>query len=126
MEPETPRIYAVRFTGRALRDITAAHTRFIELTGEEVADEWEAGLYDAAATLATTPRRPFAPENARFRQEVRQILYRRRPGAVAYRVLFTIREQTEFDPPTVFVMHVRHGAARPVTRAEAREIESEP
>lgn len=56
-------------------------------------------------------------------------MYRRRPGSPAYRVLFTIVEE-EGEPPFVRIVHVRHGARRPMTRAEARErlraIEEEP
>lgn len=121
---ETPRIYALRFTPRARNDIDAAHARFLVLSGEAVADAWKAGLFDAVATLATTPRRQTAPESARFRQEVRQLIYRRRPGSVAYRVLFTLVE-ADADAPYVRILHVRHGSARPITRAEAREIEAE-
>lgn len=121
---EAPRRYALRISARARDDIEAAATRFVELSGAQVANEWKDGLYEAIASLATTPRRQVAPENNRFRQEVRQLVYRRRPGAPAYRVLFTIREP-EDDAPYVRILHVRHGARRPITRAEAHAIEAE-
>lgn len=70
------------------------------------------------------PHRQIAPEQARFRQEIRQIIYRRRAGSVAYRVLYTIVE-AEDDAPYVRILHVRHGSARPITRAEARELEAD-
>jgi plasmid stabilization system protein ParE len=126
MEPEEEpfRTYALRFTPRARADVDTAHARLMELAGEKVADEWQAGLFAAIATLATTPRRQIAPESARFQQEVRQLVYRRRPGSVAYRILYTIVE-TEEDAPYVRILHVRHGSARPITRAEARKIETE-
>ncbi len=84
---EEPRFYALRITPRAAADIDAAHARFVELTDEEIADDWKAGLLEAVA-----PHRQIAPEQARFQQEIRQIIYRRRTGSVAYRVLFTIVE----------------------------------
>ncbi len=127
MEPEeTSRPYALRFTQRALHDMDSAHAHFMESAGAEVADEWRIGLLDAVATLATMPRRQeAAPESRRFKQEVRQLIYRRRLGSVAYRILFTIHEESGGDPPMVLVIHLRHGAARPITRAEARELEAE-
>lgn len=123
MSEEMPRIYGLRFTPRAAADIDAAHARFMELSSEELADEWKAGLFDAVAPLSTMPHRQIAPENARFQQEVRQLIYRRRMGSVAYRILFTIMESQE-DAPYVRILHVRHGSARPMTRAEARDIEA--
>lgn len=123
MSEETPH-YALRFTPRAAADIDATHARFMELLDEELADEWKAGLFEAVAPLATMPHRQIAPEQARFRQEIRQIIYRRRAGSVAYRVLYTIVE-AEDDAPYVRILHVRHGSARPITRAEARELETD-
>ena len=120
---EEPRFYALRITPRAAADIDAAHARFVELTDEEIADDWKAGLLEAVAPLAFMPHRQIAPEQARFQQEIRQIIYRRRTGSVAYRVLFTIVEEKD-DASYVRILHVRHGAARPITRAEAKEIEA--
>lgn len=120
---ETP-TFALRFTPRARADIEAAHARFAELSGPDMADEWQAGLLDAAATLARTPHRALAPENARFAQDVRQLIYRRRRGSVAYRLLFVLVE-TPDDPPFVRILHVRHGSARPVTRTQARDIDAD-
>jgi len=117
--------YALRFTPRAAADIDAAHARFMEMVNEEIADEWKAGLFEAVAPLAMMPQRQIAPERVRFRQEVRQIIYRRRAGSVAYRVLYIIVE-SEDDAPYVRILHVRHGSARPITRAEARELEIDP
>jgi len=96
----------------------------MELSDKELADEWKAGLFEAVAPLATMPHRQIAPEQVRFRQEIRQIIYRRRAGSVAYRVLYTIVE-AEDDAPYIRILHVRHGSARPITRAEARELETD-
>jgi len=125
-EEEADRVYAVRLDPRARADVDAAHTRFAEISGDAVADEWQNGLFAAIATLARLPRRQLvAPENRHFRREVRQLVYRRRPGSVAYRVLFTIKPDAADEAPFVYVVHVRHGAARPMTRAEARKIAAE-
>ena len=123
MSQETPH-YALRFTPRAAADIDAAYDRFVEMLDQEIADEWKAGLFEAVAPLSTMPHHQIAPERTRFRQEVRQIIYRRRTGSVAYRVLYLIVEAEE-DAPFVRILHVRHGSARPITRAEARELEAD-
>lgn len=120
---EEPHFYALRITPRAAADIDAAYARLVELTDVEIADDWKAGLLEAVAPLAFMSHRQIAPEQARFQQEIRQIIYRRRTGSVAYRVLFTIVEEKD-DASYVRVLHVRHGAARPITRAEAKEIEA--
>lgn len=124
-DPE-PTHYALRVHERALRDIDAARLRFTELVSEAVADEWLDGLRTAIADLAGNPRR-YARVPERFRREVRHLVYRRLGSRVAYRVLFTITGEQEGSPeaPTVTILHVRHGAARPITRAEAREIEAD-
>ena len=116
--------YALRFSHRALADIDAAHARFVELTEQSVADDWKDGLFDAIARLAVTPGRPLIPEAARFRQEVRQIIYHRSGSRVAYRVLFTVQPSGP-DGPVVNIITVRHGAARPIPRSEAQEIEAD-
>lgn len=115
--------HALRFSRRALADIDAAHARFVEMVDQEVADDWKDGLLDAIARLATTPGRQIIPEARRFQQEVRQIIYRRSGSRVAYRVLFTVQASSP-DGPIVHIVTVRHGAARPITRAEARAIKS--
>jgi plasmid stabilization system protein ParE len=74
--------------------------------GEQGAGEygmrWFRKLREAIASLAELPHRcPFAPENAEFPFEVRQLLYGRKPHW--YRVLFTI------DGDVVVILHIRHG-----------------
>ncbi len=118
------RVYRLRLTDRTLAEIEAAHARLEEYSGQEAADVWEKGLFDEIAKLATLPLRHPAPvEAARFRGNVRQVLYRRSSHS-AYRVIFTVREES-LDGPTVIVFTVRHGAARLVTRTEAREMEAD-
>ena len=119
---ETPQ-FVVRIQERAVRDINAAHVRLAELTSRENANLWRTGLTDAIKKLATMPRRfPIAPEP--FADEVRQLVYRREGNRTAHRVLFTVTDQpTDTVPtPTVIILHVRHAAARPLTRRQAREI----
>ncbi len=112
----------MRFTDRALAGIDAAHDRLAGYSGKEAADTWEKGLFEEIAKLATLPLRHSAPvEAARFRENVRQLVYRR---GSAYRVLFAVREES-LDGPIVTVLALRHGAAKPITLAEAREMEAE-
>ena len=117
-------VYAIRFTHRALADRDAEAARYRSFIGDEIADEWIEGLLDAIATLATMPIRALAPENDRFRYEIRQLTYRRRPHAPTYRILYTLRQDLE-EGPTATIFHIRHGARRPITRREAREMEGE-
>ena len=120
------RTFAIRLQERAVRDIIAAYLRMEQLVSLTVANGWRDGLRTTIAGLATNPRRyPIAREQ--FKREVRNLLYRRAGSKMAYRVLFTItgEEQQAPDPPTVTILHVRHAAARHITRVQARQIESE-
>ena len=75
------------------------------------------------ATLAQMPnRRPLAAEDFRFKETVRELIYRRTPRTPAYRILFVLRTP-EGESPTVLIISFRHGAQAPMTRKEAREIE---
>ncbi|MBV9852241.1 MAG: type II toxin-antitoxin system RelE/ParE family toxin [Armatimonadetes bacterium] len=119
------RRYAIRIQPRAERDIEAHTVRMAELAGPDTARAWYEAIFDVVATLAQNPRRyAIVRENNRFRREVRQLLYRRTPQGPAWRILYTVDEGTE-DGPTVHLLHVRHGAQRPITQAEAREIEAD-
>ena len=124
--PEQTLTYAVRFTERAQRDLDTATLHFAETASPEIAVAWRDGVYDALASLATFPRRcPTAPE--RFHREVRQLLYRRPGSQTAYRILFAIAGEDTASPdaPTVTILHLRHSSARPITRTQARAIETE-
>ncbi len=118
------RIYRLRFSDRALAEIDAVQERLAEYSGKVAADVWEKGLFDEIAKIATLPlRHPAAAEATRFRGNVRQVIYRRSSQS-AYRIIYTVQEGS-LDGPTVTIIGVRHGAAKPITRAEARETEGE-
>jgi plasmid stabilization system protein ParE len=130
-EPDGSTVYAVRFSPRAEREAAEATVYLAEMTGDPaIGREWYVGLRAATGTLATNPRRCVqipGPRGARFHRDMRQMVYRR-PGSsrssVAYLVLFTIEDNTP-DGPRVTVLHLRHAARKPLTRAEARSIETE-
>lgn len=118
-------VYAIRIRPIAQRDIDEATNRIAIFTDEKHAKEWRDGLLKKLATLATLSRRaPVAEENRLFAGDVRVIPYRLSAGGAAYRVFFSIQEPTE-DAPFVHILHIRHGARKPMTRAEAREIEAD-
>lgn len=122
-DDEAPRRYALRIQPQAERDIDAHTVRMAELAGADVARAWHRHLFETIATLAENPKRnPLVSEAGRFRREVRQHLYRRTPDGPAWRILFIVTEDAE-DAPTVNIIHIRHGAQRPITRAEARRLE---
>jgi plasmid stabilization system protein ParE len=124
-DDEPMRVYGLRFTDRALAQMDSAHARFSEVSGQDAADAWKEGLLDEVSMLATLPLRYPAPaEAARFRGNVRQLLYRRSGSRVIYRLLFAVLEDG-LDGSVVTILALHHGAARPITRAEAREMESE-
>ena len=116
--------WAIRTTTRARSDIAAAWRHFAGTASEETADAWRQGLDLEIAKLAQFPAMwPVAEEDKLFRESIRRMLYRRTPSGPAYRVLFVLRQNPD-DAPTVTIIHVRHAAQKPMTRKEAREIES--
>ncbi|WP_309707649.1 type II toxin-antitoxin system RelE/ParE family toxin [Armatimonas sp.] len=130
-EPEEPKTYAIRPTERATRDVEAALSWLSEHDGTEEDPTPEASVrqalawfdaYEATrATLANFPSRcPLVPERAHFSQETRHLIFRRSPDATPWRILFSIEDRD--DGPVVWIRHVRHGARRPLTPKEAREI----
>jgi plasmid stabilization system protein ParE len=74
----------------------------------EGAKKWQDGFENAVNSLAAFPRRcPFAPENAMFTIDVRQLLYG------GYRILFIlVGSDRDGDEDTVRILHVRHGSRR--------------
>lgn len=117
--------YAIRFHRQARQDMDEARERLADMRGQDHADNWHDGLLDTLAGLAINPNRhPLAHENRLFQDEVHVFPYRRSRDSVAYRVFYTIAEADD-DAAFVYVLHVRHGARKPITRAEARKIEED-
>jgi len=117
--------YAIRFRRQARVDIDEARERLAGITSLDHADAWYDGLLNVLANLATNPNRnPLAHEDRLFQDQVHVFPYRLSPRGVAYRVFYTIAEADE-DAAFLYVLHVRHGARKPMTRAEARKIEEE-
>ncbi len=121
---EDPPSYALRMTPRSVSDMDAAYAHFVGTASLGIADDWKESLLDAIAGLAFMPHRQAVPEASRFKRPVRQIIHRRPGSRVAYRVLFWVLEDG-LDGPVVTILALRHGAAKPITRAEAREMEAE-
>jgi plasmid stabilization system protein ParE len=77
--------------------------KYLHERSPRAAEAWLTGFDRALRTLGSMPERcSLAPENATFTREIRQLLYER------YRILFTIKGQD------VRVLHVRHGARKPL------------
>lgn len=114
---ENARVYAVRTSERAASQIEAEQDRLQELAGDAVAESWAEGMADAIASLATLPERcSIAVENDLFPHgTLRQLIYRRRRSGPAWRLLFSVHEADENDPPTVRVHRIQHGAQEPLT-----------
>lgn len=90
--------YVLRILPHAERDIEARLVRIADNSGPEAALLWYDGLRDAVASLSQNPRRhAIISENQRFRQEIRQFLYRLTPKGAARHVLFTIQSYAETD-----------------------------
>lgn len=122
-EGELPQIWSIRLSKRADEEIEAARQYLERTAGEEIAEEWLAGMRQEIAKLAQFPARvATAPESKLFQESVRDFLYRRTARGPAYRVFFVLIE-TPQDAPTVRITHIRHAAKARMTRKEAREIE---
>lgn len=117
--------YAIRFRSRARREMSEARIRLAEITDREHAIAWYNGCLDAIALLADNPNRnPVAYESRYFRGVVHSFAYRLTTRGVSYRVFYMIVDSVE-DAPAVAILHIRHASRKPMTRAEAREIEKD-
>jgi plasmid stabilization system protein ParE len=115
--------YALRITPQMEQDVRMAFERFIEMSGIDVAQAWRSRLTEQIASLSTNPTRfPLVTEHRHFHREVRHLVFRRSLSSVAYRVLFWVNEGGD-DAPTVVVFHLRHAAAKPLSRKDARAIQ---
>ncbi len=106
------KVYAVRLAGSVGRRLVAEYALQEEQSGPEAADRWRDRMLEAIESLATLPGRgAIARENPLFpNATVRQRLFAR------WRLLYTVHEADEDDPPIVWVRHIRHGAEEPLKK----------
>ncbi|WP_217650593.1 type II toxin-antitoxin system RelE/ParE family toxin [Spirulina major] len=75
------------------------------------AKSWYVHLLRKIQSLTTMPNRcSLAPENDKFSQDIRQLIYGK--GRNAYRILFTVLDQQ--NPPTVRILPIRHASRPPL------------
>ncbi|HEY8748010.1 MAG TPA: type II toxin-antitoxin system RelE/ParE family toxin [Tepidisphaeraceae bacterium] len=102
--------YRVHFTDSASADAERAYVWLAEQV-PRAAVKWFNGLLDVVESLESFPTRcAIAPESENADEEIRQMLYGRRPHV--YRILFIIRGKE------VFVIHIRHGARQAMQRGD--------
>lgn len=95
--------YKVEIANTAERDIEDILLDILAVSPGR-AKSWFSGLRAKIGTLRAFPARcALAPENVHFGEEIRHLLYGRKPSE--YRILYTISE-----PDLVVILHVRHGA----------------
>ncbi len=117
--------YAIRVRSAARKDIQEAYDQLAEFPDAELANRWYEGLIELFAELATYPGRyAAARESKLFRKDVHAVLHSLSARSTVYRVLYTIEEAND-DAPTVHILSVRHASRKPMTQAEAREIEKD-
>jgi plasmid stabilization system protein ParE len=98
--------YRVIIQPPARADIEAAYL-YLRDRSEDAAERWLSGLEEAIESLNQLPERfALAPESGEFPEHIRQLIYGRRRGR--YRILYLVRENK------VHVLHIRHGARRPL------------
>ncbi|MEA5420345.1 type II toxin-antitoxin system RelE/ParE family toxin [Spirulina sp. CCNP1310] len=79
--------------------------------GTEPAKVWYSQLLKTIQSLAIMPNRcTLAPENAKFSQEIWQLIYGK--GRNSYRILFTVLN--EQNSPVIRILHIRHAARPPL------------
>ena len=120
MEDAEPTVYAVRPSERAAAQIEAEVRRQKEQRGSAAATAWTKALLDAIGSLATYPKRCLeADESGPFQRvspgEMLYVLLFRHKRGATWRILFTVDEASENDPPTVHLHMLRHGAEAPMT-----------
>ncbi len=118
-ENELP-TYRVRVSEPAAAQVEAVVDRLAETVSPEAAEEWQAGIREAWASLATLPERCLEASENRFYQRkhpgpvLRVLLYRW--GRSVWRILFTVHAATADDPASVIVRLIRSAAQKPLTR----------
>ncbi|MGD9635091.1 MAG: type II toxin-antitoxin system RelE/ParE family toxin [Pirellulales bacterium] len=102
--------YRVIVQLRALDDLDEYY-RWAARHTPQTAARWLNRFETELESLASNPERcSLAPENARVRREIRQLLFGRRPNV--YRAVFTI------DGDTVRVLRIRRAARRTLKKDE--------
>lgn len=95
--------YDVHMSASAEADAREVY-QYIAVRAPRAALRWFSQLEKAVASLEHLPARcARAPEAAALQEDVRQLVFGK------YRILFTIHERV------VHVLHIRHGARRPLT-----------
>lgn len=103
-------VFQVELARTAERDIEVTY-EWLKQRNPRQADRWFRNLMNKLATLQDKPHRcALAVENDNFSEEIRQLLYGKRPQT--YRVLFIIREEI------AYVIHVRHSKQAPLTEKD--------
>ena len=125
---DAPPAYALRILPVALRAITAAYVYVADTSGKDdekaYADEFRRGFFAALRPLAVFPfRHPVAPEaDVMPPPSVRAMPYRY--GSVVWRILHRVREADNNEAARVEIVALRHGAQKPLTQAEGRDIDA--
>lgn len=98
--------YRVEFAPRALFQARQAHDWLAGRSPERAA-KWYEKLLEKAEALQTHPlRHPLAPESEKLGEEVREVLYGKRPGVS--RILYTVQNDV------VRILAVRPSARGPL------------
>lgn len=123
---ELPAAYVIRLTRRATAEIQVAWEHFAETADESVADRWQAGLENALASLALMPERNAIAENESglLGFPLRRHLYRRTASSPAYLIFYRLVDASD-EPPTIRIIHIRHGSRAPLDEDEAALIGDE-
>ena len=123
--PEADHFYPLRITEHAADNIDDAHAYLTEKADEAFATKWEEGLFAEIRRLSHQPfKHDIASlETRRLGRETRDVPYRLRRGGVAYRIFYTI-VQSDGEPVSVVILHVRHGSRCSLTVKEASSIRS--
>ena len=98
--------YHVEITERADRDLEDIYG-YIHAEHSAAAAHWFNGLVGEILTLVNLPQRG---TKTRENASVRQLLYGSKPNV--YRIIFSIDEANKL----VNVIHIRHGARRPIRK----------
>lgn len=103
--------YRIQISSVAESEADATYLWIAQQIGNKAAKAWYGQLLTKISSLTTMPRRcALAPENAKFSQEIRQLVHGK--GKNAHRILFTVLD--EQNPAVVRILHIRHVARPPL------------